>query len=306
MTVVSKDSIDYDLSNIIIQVDPSGRWMYKIPEEYPNEIQTWAVKGEYLEPYEKTVFYEPGEVFTMPHENVTLSPVWRPENELPPPKLRTEVADHTIYLLWTNAGAGGADAYQIKYYPTDKAGDPSFIETMEINDISTELIEFTIGTEVVHYCVIRELTNYIEYTFEVRAVNTDTDITSIWAFTTGIPERMTPPGGYEADLISVQGINVMPVGGWPAEQGNLRTDPYKVTIALPCTYLYFIVHRNSVSVALGASFTMYRDPGFQQEVILYDRIEDTIWFDEIYMYIKVTSNNGFTTKFYEITVEQEA
>jgi hypothetical protein len=221
---------------------------------------------------------------------------------LPPPEVRTEAGESKIYLLWTNTGAGGADGYQIRYYQTN---NPDDFKTREIRLGDADFFSYIIGTETIHFCYIFGVTNNIEYTFEVRAVDDDTNTMSDVTYTIGKPIPMGNPGGYEADLISVQGINVMPVGGWPAEHGNQRTDPYNVTIALPCTYLYFILHRNSVSVALGTAFTMYRDPGFQEEVVLYDRLDGILWLDEIYMFIKVTSTNGFTTKFYQITIEQD-
>jgi hypothetical protein len=50
---------------------------------------------------------------------------------------------------------------------------------------------------------------------------------------------------------------------------------------------------------------MYSDWGFCNEVDSIDRMKDKNMegWDEVYLYIKVTSFNGFTIKYYEVTVK---
>ncbi|MCL2152173.1 MAG: hypothetical protein FWH57_04310 [Oscillospiraceae bacterium] len=295
----------YDLSGITVTIDADGRWEYTVPSEPGNEISGWKVEeGGYQEPYVKTINYMFSggpNAFTMPHQDMTLKPIWSPTGAPLKPIIETDRGDSLVYLLWKNAGAGGADSYKVKYYET---ADITTAIELEIPISGPGGLTYYDATTSYYSFFGPGLKNGVEYTFEVQAVVTATGATSEVESVHVTPIYMGDPGGFNTDLVSVQDNLISPPpGGWPPDHGNLLIDPYEVTLALPRDLDNVIVHRDHIKVADGASFIMYSNFGFTNEVILMNRLGSGIsWFDEIYVYLMVTSANKQAVKYYRITV----
>ena len=168
---------------------------------------------------------------------------------------------------------------------------------------------------------VTRLTNGTEYSFFVRAVGTN-GIIGPREEITSEPSPLGNISGRNKDLRSLYGIDintglrfpeyddrvVMPVGGWdyPNDHDpfNSAATPNTATLVLPRNFLFAVIHRNFVEVGEDATFKMYDDPGFLNEVDVIDRLDNSFqWLPDVHVYIHVTSGNRQIERFYDITVE---
>jgi len=207
--------------------------------------------------------------------------------------------DRKATLLWrgTSAGIGRPAAYLIK------VDDGEWI-TIDRSDLL-----FDKNAEMYFY-TFHGLTNGVEYTFQVRAAN-HMGTSGPSQETKATPESIGSIGGNRADLISIHGVPVMPVDGWPLVIGGPGLSvswPYEATIELPQTIRYSTVHINDIVVSQDATFELFASWRWSNNsnippVNLIDRIDDNYdWCSETVMYIKVRSANREQVRYYVITV----
>ncbi|MCL2152171.1 MAG: InlB B-repeat-containing protein [Oscillospiraceae bacterium] len=240
--------------------------------------------------------YEPGEKITI-RGDIILYAQWKPISPLKP-IIETDRGERLVYLLWKNAGAGGADNYKVTYYETEDIGTSVTIN-LSLGDLTYY------DAETSYYMFFGPgMKTGVDYSFEIQAVVTATGATSDVEYVIESPTYMGDPGGFNTDLVSVQDVIINPPpGGWPSNHGNTLIDPYEVTISLPRVIGSVIVHRDHIRVSDSASYTVYSDFGFTNKVELVNRLGTGItWFNEVYVYLMVTSANRQSIKYYRITV----
>jgi hypothetical protein len=152
------------------------------------------------------------------------------------------------------------------------------------------------------YLLFENLTNYVEYTFLIRAV-TNTGLVGEAFEIKATPDPLGDIGGKEADLISIHGEIAMPPGGWPAGAGMSNFDPHFAVIELPRDMNLQAIHRNFITVSQDATYVMYNDWAFSNPVDEIDRLNAQLqWLSQVRVYLKVTSGNTENVRYYEIIV----
>ncbi|MCL2046386.1 MAG: isopeptide-forming domain-containing fimbrial protein [Oscillospiraceae bacterium] len=150
------------------------------------------------------------------------------------------------------------------------------------------------------------LENEVEYAFEIRAINAAGWIGPSYNISS-TPDPLGDIGGRNTDLVEVYRIPVIPASGWPIGGGNSPADPYIASLGLPATFadptVPVVIHRNFIAVGQDATFIMYDDAAFTNEVQMVDRLDNYFtWKTEVTFYLHVTSGNGQIEKYYAVTV----
>ena len=296
--LLTQTAIGYNLTQEKATVGADGRWEYTIPRVFGNETFGLDMGWSYIEPYEETFFYEPGDKFVMPHCEATLRPVWEPSAIVGPPSdVFTVGAFRRIGLFWENAGEGGAVRYEVKCYPAD--ANQSVIDATEWINILLEDLTYLPGINKYYY-MFRNLDNGTEYMFEVRAYDSAGTV-GPKEEVTGAPNPLGNIGGDETDLISIYGINVMPAGGWPEIGGTTWYDAYLNTITMPITIPVIFASTGTIIVSTDATFEMYSDPAFINKESMINRVGAN-GIEVKTVYIKVTSGNQENWRYYAIMI----
>jgi hypothetical protein len=214
----------------------------------------------------------------------------------PPTRVQAEPGDMKVALVWADPIDVIVSAYQIKIDDGDWV-------TYDLGDLVYYPIEDW------WYILFDGLTNGREYTFLIRAVN-DVGLAGAAFEIKSTPDPIGDIGGRNADLISIYGLTVRPVGGWPVDPGTgigLSADkPYEVTIEMPATIVYSVIHRNFIEVGVDATFEIFADGTFMNGVVFVDRMDDNLqWLDQVSVYFMVTSGNQENHRYYDITVLPE-
>ena len=148
------------------------------------------------------------------------------------------------------------------------------------------------------------LENNTEYTFRVRAIGTNGVPGAIFVVRS-IPGPLGDIGGKNTDLLTVYYVNVMPQGGWANAPGDgTISAPYTAELELPADFSHTVINRDFIELGQDATFVMYSDPGFTNEVKVVDRIDNSFnWLPAVHIYIHATSGNTLLEAFYDITVK---
>jgi hypothetical protein len=199
--------------------------------------------------------------------------------------------DRKIALLWrVLEGEDNVASYQLRVDDSPWITPISLCEVL--NDSNTGM----------NYYLFEGLTNGVEYTLQIRAINKDGLPGNIYEVK-GIPEPPGEIGGVKADLISLFSQTVIPHDGWPPLDGLAITSPREATIVLPQSLEFAMVHRNYINVSEDATFAMYLDSGFTNETNIVSRLDENMQWISVNLYIAVKSGNQDNTMYYVITVE---
>jgi hypothetical protein len=79
--------------------------------------------------------------------------------------------------------------------------------------------------------------------------------------------------------------------------------PHEATIVLPKTLEYATIHLNDIIASQDATIELYAHFSYVDTVSVIDRIApDLSWYPGVDVYIKATSADGTTFRYYVITV----
>ena len=207
----------------------------------------------------------------------------------PPTEVEEKAGDKKVALLWEDPIDSVVSAYQLKI---DNGAW-----------ITINLADLTLDTERGKwYYLFQGLTNEVEYTFQIRALNSEGIEGEIFEIKS-TPKPIGIMDGEETDLLTIHNVNVMPSGGWPVMGGLSIIDPYLATIELPSTITFATIHVNDIKLSLDATLNMYSSFTYQNEITIVDRLDNSFnWLPEVHLYLKVTSGNQQNFRYYDITV----
>ena len=218
----------------------------------------------------------------------------------PPTEVEELPGDRKTALLWADPKVGVVDYYEIQI---DNLGWVQY-------QLSALTFDPNSGTNGKWYLLFEylpnntRLVNNTTYTFQIRAIDPEGYVGLPFTITS-TPSPLGDIGGRNTDLVTVFSNNVMPAFGWPDDGivGTSTSLPHQVFMQLPANFLYAVVHRNFITVGIDATFVMYSDPDFTNEVLFVDRLDNSFnWKSEVVVYVHVTSGNRQLERFYAITI----
>jgi fimbrial isopeptide formation D2 family protein len=153
-----------------------------------------------------------------------------------------------------------------------------------------------------YYYMFSGLTNGVEYTFWIRALNS-ASIAGEEVELKATPLAIGELGGTETDLLSVFGISVMPSGGWSSDSGTQWSNAHEVIVVVPRSVAYAFITILHIAASTDAAVEMYSDFIFMsREDIIYLQDDDLEWFEELHIYVKVISANGENWAYYDVVL----
>ncbi|MCL2046383.1 MAG: isopeptide-forming domain-containing fimbrial protein [Oscillospiraceae bacterium] len=217
----------------------------------------------------------------------------------PPTEVEQLPGDRKTALLWADPAGDAVVEYQIKI-------DDFAWMTFDLQDLT---FDSSSGTNGRWYILFENLPNGIRlvngvpYTFQIRAVTAEGLIGPPFQIIS-TPGELGDIGGRNTDLLRIYTEDVMPVSGWPNDGTGLSAaNPHEATIILPANFMYIVIHRNFVFVGEDATFEMYSDSSFTNEIVIIDRLDNSFnWINSLNLYIKVTSGNLQLVRYYNIEI----
>ncbi|MCL2046384.1 MAG: isopeptide-forming domain-containing fimbrial protein [Oscillospiraceae bacterium] len=218
----------------------------------------------------------------------------------PPTEVEELPGDRKTALLWADPEVGIVDYYQIKI-------DNGTWVDYQLIDLT---FDAAAGSNGKWYLLFENLpdntrlVNNTTYTFQIRAIDPDGYIGVPYTITS-TPGPLGDIGGRNTDLVAIYANDVMPQGGWPnnGTVGTSPSTPHEVVLQMPANFMYIVIHRNFINVGQDATFVMYSDTNFTNEIVIIDRLDnDFNWLNEIHIYIHVTSGNLQVESFYHVII----
>jgi len=220
----------------------------------------------------------------------------------PPTEAEENPGDRKTALLWSDPIGGVVDYYQVKI-------DDFGWMNIPLNQLTFDPYAGPGGKWYVLFTALPNgdsLVNYVEYTFQIRAVNSE-GIPGATFEIKSTPDPIGDLGGRNADLIAIHGFTVRPNNGWLVDYSGtgLSADkPFEATLEIPVSLRYSSIHVFDIGLGRDASIVMYSGSDWANPVTQVDRIgNDMEWIEELPIYLKVTSGNQQNIRYYVITVK---